>query len=184
MKKVITFTFLFIKMVACKAQIEIKANPLGLFSSNFDVSVEVGLSDRLALEPLVGVSYAKSQIDNGYDHYTSSGLIYGAMVKHYFSPAKNSNRPYVAAYVRKVEIDYSGYGFTSDYEFSSDYVAVGLGFGYKWLPTRHLVLDFTAGTSKRLAEKYENTGNSILNLDNISEPDFDYMLRLGIGYRF
>ena len=182
MKKLIVCTFLFIKTVTCQAQLEVKINPLGHLFSSPDASIEFDVSQNLALEPIVGISYAKRQLSSS--NYTSNGFNYGVIAKYYFSPVKGFDKLYMGAYARKGEVKYSGFGFTSGAALTNNYVTVGLTLGYKWVLKHNIVLDFATGIGRKVTDTYENTGSSTVNLDKISESDLDYVLRLGIGYRF
>ena len=62
--------------------------------------------------------------------------------------------------------------------------ASGGTVGYKWVFNNNIVLDLSTAIGKRIGNRYEKDDNSNLNLDVLSAPNLDYMLRLGIGYRF
>jgi Protein of unknown function (DUF3575) len=184
MKKIIFFTFFFAQTIYCSAQVEIKVNPLGLLFSSPDVSAEFSVSRNVALEPIVGISYVKRAPSYGFGSYTSIGSNFGIVGKYYFSPVKGFDKVYMGLYARKGAVRYSGTGFSSGLEFSNDYLVAGGVFGYKWVVNNNFILDFATGVGKKVENKYKNTNSSSLNLDKISDTDVDYMLRLGIGYRF
>jgi Protein of unknown function (DUF3575) len=181
MKKTLLITLLFAQIAHCHAQLDIKVNALGLLFSNPDLSVEFSPTKQIAFEPSLGISYAKTQF--GLPSYTSKGLVYGLMGKYYFTPNKGFDKIYAGIYVRRGDITYTRV-FQPSEVFKYTYEVVGLAVGYKWVLTRNFVFDFTTGYGKKLSSRFEKVGNSNTNLDNFSALDFDYMLRLGIGYRF
>ena len=108
----------------------------------------------------------------------------GVTGKYYFAPAKGFDKLYAGAYFSRGEIKYTGVGLRSNEVFSNVFEAFGLAVGYKWVLSRNFVFDFSTGIGKKIRNTYENIGNSNFNLDNVKPSDLDYVLRLGIGYRF
>lgn len=182
MKKIILFTVLFAQTIYCSAQLEVKINPLGALLSNPDASIEFDIANNMAIEPFAGLSYADTYI--GLVRFTSNGYTYGVMGKYFFTPVRGFDKVYLGIYALKGTIKYTGFALRANDIFTNDYEIVGGSVGYKWVFNNNIVLDLSTAIGKRIGNRYEQDDNSNLNLDVLAAPNFDYMLRLGIGYRF
>jgi Protein of unknown function (DUF3575) len=182
MKKIIFFTVFFAQTIYCFAQLEVKINPLGALLSNPDASVEFSPTKGIAFEPFASIIYANTEINRA--RFTSNGYTLGVMGKYYFVPIRGFDRIYFGIYALKGTVKYKGLLFVSNQVFTNNYEIVGGSVGYKWVFNNNIVLDFSGAIGKRIGNKYEDTNNNNLNFGILVPPNVDYMLRLGIGYRF
>jgi hypothetical protein len=182
MKNLLLTTFLFLQLNNCFAQIELKGNVLGLLFSNPEASIEFSTAKNIAFEPFGGIVYGKTKI--GFSTYETNGYTFGVLGKYYFSPIKGFDRLYAGLYARRGEATFKGTIFRTNEVFTNTYEVVGIATGYKWVFPNRCVVDFATGIGKRLSTRFENVGNSNTNLDNLTASDFDFILRLSVGYRF
>lgn len=154
-----------------QAQVELRINPLG-FISDFHLSAEIGGSKQFGIEPLVGTGWLTGTKGGGLAFTTlkAKGLLFGVNNKYYFNPKTRIDKFYMGLYLR---------GGQSKAEEPSQFFAVGVSTGYKWLYRQHFVFDLGIGLGKRVVNKYTLTGSQ-----EVSNSPADGFFRFDVGYRF
>jgi hypothetical protein len=113
-----------------------------------------------------------------------TAILLGCLESIIFRPSKVLIGLYAGLYARRGEATFKGTIFRTNEVFTNTYEVVGIATGYKWVFPNRCVVDFATGIGKRLSTRFENVGNSNTNLDNLTASDFDFILRLSVGYRF
>ncbi len=161
-------------VMTSQAQVELRVNPLGFLSnSNFHLSAEIGASSHLGIEPFLGTGWMTGTKGGGFGFTTlqAKGLLYGFNNKYYFNPKNGIDKFYMGLYLRGGKSKTEGE--------PSQFFAVGVSTGYKWLYRQHFVFDLGIGLGKRLINKYTLSGSP-----EVSNSPADGFLRFDVGYRF
>lgn len=158
------------------AQLEVKANPLGLLFGNFNALVEKGMSDNFGLEGQVGFAFRDNSLSNVNYKYSALGL--GVAGKYYLNPREGWDRFYVGGYARFGAGNWKVDGGTDDQKYKSTRLSLGLIVGQKWVSEGGFVFEVGAGAGRAFINKIDNDALKDLNFD------LDILIRLAVGYRF
>lgn len=179
MKKLLTLVVTILSLSSVFAQTEIKINPVGAIFGSPDVSVEFAVNEDVGIEPFIGVNFTKLTVDN--TTYKSSGFGYGAIGKYYFSPEKGIDKFYAGLYLRGGSSKFTS--SSSNDNFSSTRLGLGLSLGYKWVSRKNVVFEIGGGLGRKLVGKYSNASGNV-NTADIPLLNIDGYLKFSVGYRF
>lgn len=175
MQKITLFIFSLFLAGTLSAQLEVKANPLGLLFGNFNALVEKGVSDNFGIEGNIGVVFRNNNLGSSDYNYSAFGV--GAAGKYYLNPRNGWDRFYVGGYLRFNTGSWKIDGGNDD-SFGSTRLSLGLLIGQKWVSDGGFVFEIGAGAGRAIVNSIDDD-----TLDGLLF-DLDILLRLAVGYRF
>lgn len=164
----------------------IENQPIGSFVLSPDISAEFATADNIGIEPFVGLSGFKLNVDG--DEFKANGVGYGLQGKYYFNPEKGIDKFYAGLYMRGGQRKFtnksnnSGSGTTSE-TFSQSRLGAGISLGYKWVSRQNVVFELGAGAGRKIFNKFSNADQNV-NTADIPIFNFDGFFRFNVGYRF
>lgn len=158
------------------AQLEVKANPLGLLFGNFNALVEKGISDNFGVEGQIGLVIRDN--DLGSINYDYNAFNIGAAGKYYLNPREGWDRFYVGGYLRFNTGSWEAEDGSTSEGISSTRLSLGLLVGQKWVSEGGFVFEIGAGAGRALINDIDDETLEDLLFD------LDILLRLAVGYRF
>lgn len=174
MRKILILACGLMLSTTLSAQLEVKANPLGLLFGSFNALVETGISDNFGLEGQLG--FVSRNSDLGVDEWTFNAFNIGAAGKYYLNPREGWDRFYVGGYLR-FNTGTWGLDDSTD-DVTSTRLALGIIFGQKWVADSGFVFELGAGAGRALINNIDD-----VDLDGLLF-DLDIIIRLAVGYRF
>ena len=190
MKSIIaTISALFMFVVVTNAQIDIKANPLGLIFNQPDIALEFVVAEKIGLEVSNAFIYGNVPLSGlilGRElRLKQSGYKFRLSGRYYFIPKKRGTSLYMGAYCgpKKSVItgDIEEYGYDPGYEISA--FSVGLLGGYKHILKNGLIIDLQFGLGYGIGTELTRN-DEILNTSEIPLLGLEGVRAVSIGYRF
>lgn len=177
-KFILSFILVFVCTFLSFGQVEIKANPLGLVLKNIDIGAEYGISQNigLGLQPIIDFDRIRL-FGETYKSARFGAILQG---KYYFIPKKRIDNIYGMLYLKPIA---GNYALENIYSINAVKISMGIGFGYKFVSTNHIVFESNFGYGRALFNK---AYPKIATIDLSTYPyiNYDFILSVMMGYRF
>lgn len=177
MRYLFSSLFTLFSLTSATAQVEVKLNPLGYLTGNYNISTEVGITDFWGIE--AKAKYFNKDI-NYFDEfvYRRGSVAIEAAGRHYPNPQEGMDRfyfgPYAKAKFGEREKEVEGTVQVID----NSRVAIGALTGFKWVTPSNITFDVGLGLGYAILNNTEGLRIPFL-LANM-----DLTTRVAVGYRF
>jgi hypothetical protein len=177
MKRIIfLFATLFV-LTTASAQLEVKLNPVGYLTGNYNVAAEVGINYFWGIEGKI--KYFNKDI-NYFDEFTyrRGSITFEAAGKYYVNPREGMDGfyygPYVKAKFGEREKEVEGIIQVID----NTRIAVGAMTGMKWVLPSNITFELGLGLGYAVVNNTEGLRIPFLF------ANLDMTTRVAVGYRF
>jgi len=186
MIKKLLFTIALLVSVSSFAQVEVevKVNTISALLGKAQISGEYIITDVVSAELEFVFPFGKS-FDGLDDNENQSGFGMILQGKYFINVDDEAEDLYVSSFLKKAGYSYNSYNGDENIVSTTkiDYLSAGFAVGNKWLYDSGWVVDAYFGVGRVLSGTYSK-GEDTSNFDGFSSDGFDYIWRIGIGYRF
>ncbi len=174
-------------IVQCKAQFELRSNPLRIFIGNPNLSLDYHISKDISVELLAGLdSGFDSNIASFSNSFQKKNAYQLRLVgKYYYNSKRGADKWFssIIASHKRAKGDSSIFsltsGSTSNFEFVQNSVNIGFGLGYKWISYKGFVLELSTGYVSSLFVSRSRLDNNTVTTDHLTRNIF---MNATLGY--